>query len=110
MTDLYVSLEPYDAVRLIDDKVSKSISGIKADQYITGDGTNIVAVLVYEKYYYRVSNRLTLTVIIDKVGSRTHIRLVSTGGGQGVLFRFDWGASDSMENSVARALQQYIIY
>lgn len=109
MTEFYVNLEPYQVVNTIDMAMTGKISGRKVDQYITGDGVNTMAVLIYEQYYYRVQNRVTLTVIVDKVGGRTHVRLVSTGGGTGVLLRFDWGASYSMEKSVEIALTPYKI-
>jgi hypothetical protein len=65
--------------------------------------------MVFEKYFYRVSNRLTMTVIIDNFEGRTRVHCVSGGGSQGVFFRFDWGSSDSFARSAYRALQNYII-
>lgn len=109
MTEFYVNLEPYDVVGHIDKTMQGKISGQKIDRYITGEGKNTVAVLVYEQYYQRVQNRLTLTAIVDKVGGKTHVRLVSSGGGTNVFFKFDRGASGSLENSVERALSPYKI-
>lgn len=109
MTEIYVTIEPYEAISIIDRTMQGKISGKKIDQYITTTGESPVAVLIYEQYYARVENRVTLTAIIDKVDGKTHIRLVSTGGGQGMLFKFDWGASMSMENSVLKNLKQYKI-
>lgn len=109
MTEFYVNLEPYDVVSHIDKTMQGKISGQQIDRYITGDGENTVAVLVYEQYYQRVQNRLTLTAIVDKVSGKTHVRLVSSGGGTNVFFKFDWGASGSLENSVERALSLYKI-
>ncbi len=109
MKDIYITLEPYEAISIIDSTMQGKISGQKIDQYITTNGSNTVAVLIYEQYYARVENRLTLTAIIDKVNEKTHVRLISTGGGKNMLFKFDWGASQSMENSIEKALSQYKI-
>ena len=110
MTDFYVSISPQEAMKLIDNAiVGGSITGEKIDEYINdmGNGT-MVAVAVYEKHYYRASNRLTLTVVIDNLRNGTHIHVVGGGGGQG-LFKFDWGASGSFEDTVMDALYKYVV-
>lgn len=110
MTDFYVSISPKEAVKLIDRAIiSGSITGEKIDEYENdmGNGTMVI-VSVYEKHYYRASNRLTLTVVIDNLRNGTHIHVVGGGGGQG-LFKFDWGASGSFEDTVMDALYKYVI-
>lgn len=110
MTDFDVSVSPYEAIDLIDKAViNGSITGQKIDEYVSdmGNGTKLT-VSVYEKHYYRAGNRLTLTVVADNLRGKTHIHVVSGGGGQG-LFRFDWGASGSFEDVVTGTLYQYII-
>lgn len=110
MTDFYVSISPQEAMRLIDNAiVGGSITGEKIDEYVNdmGNGT-MVAVSVYEKHYYRASNRLTLTVVIDNLRNGTHVHVVGGGGGQG-LFKFDWGASGSFEDTVMDALYKYVV-
>lgn len=110
MQDFNVSLSPHEAIQIIDKQiVNGSITGECIDEYVNemGDGT-MVAVVVYEKHYYRAGNRLTLTVVVDNLSGVTHIHTASGGGGEG-FFRFDWGASDSFENCVSDALYEYII-
>ncbi len=110
MTDFYVSITPREAMKIIDNAiVNGSITGEQIDEYINdmGNGT-MVAVMVYEKHYYRAGNRLTLTVVVDNLRNGTHIHTVGSGGGQG-FFKFDWGASGSFEDCVSNALYQYII-
>ena len=108
---IYVSVDPATAANIVSNYiVGRSISGELIDDYVlhhTGGGT--CRVMVFEKYFYRVSNRLTLTVTIDNFEGRTRVHCVSGGGGQGVFFRFDWGSSDSFARSAYRALQDYII-
>lgn len=110
MTDFYVSVSPDEAIDLIDRAIiNGSITGQKIDEYVSdmGNGTKLT-VSVYEKHYYRAGNRLTLTVVADNLRGVTHIHTISGGGGQG-LFRFDWGASGSFEDTVMGALYQYVI-
>ena len=108
---IYVSKDPATAADLISRYiVGGSISGELLDDYVLQHGeSGYCRVMVFEKYYYRVSNRLTLTVAIDNFEGRTSVHCVSGGGGQGVLFRFDWGSSSSFARSAYHALQNYII-
>lgn len=109
MQDFNVSLSPREAMEIIDDAiVNGSFTGVKIDEYVRQPDGRIIAVLVYEKHYYRAGNRLTLTVVVDNLRGATHIHTAGGGGGQG-MFGFDWGASDSFEDCVSNALYRYII-
>jgi hypothetical protein len=57
----------------------------------------------------RTSNRASLTVTIDNLEKNTKVHAASSGAGQGVFLRFDWGAGGSFVNSVEDALEQYRI-
>ena len=106
----FVSLTPAQAAQVIDDAVlNGSITGEKIDDYTqyTPDG-RFFHVAVYEKHYWRASNRLTLTVILDNFMGSTRVHCIGGGGGEG-LFRFDWGASDSFQDTVVKALAAYRI-
>lgn len=105
----YVSIPVREAVRIVDSTiVDGSITGERIDSYMAAGQNGSCAVLVYEKHFWRAGNRLTLTVTIDDLSGRTRVHYVGGGGGEG-LFRFDWGASESFERSVERALEQYHI-
>ncbi len=110
MTDFYVSIYPEEAMELLNRHiVNGSITGELIDKYVnTTDDGKVVIVLVYEKHYYRAGNRLTLTVAIDNLSGKTHVHSAGGGGGQGLL-RFDWGASNSFEDSTYDALYKYMI-
>lgn len=110
MVNLYVSISPKEAAKLINDTITNnSVTGELIDEYVNeiSNDTNVI-VQVYEKHYYRAGNRLTLTVVIDDVSGKTHIHAISGGGGQG-LFRFDGGSSESFEDCIYDAIYQYII-
>ncbi len=68
-----------------------------------------VAILVFEKYYFRAENRASLTVIADNLEGNTSIRVIAAGSSKGMFFNFDWGAADNFAESVRKLLSQYII-
>jgi hypothetical protein len=61
--------------------------------------------LVFEKYYMRSSNRTSLSVMLTQNLDTVYVDAVGSGGGQGALFRFSWGAEASFVSTVARVLQ-----
>lgn len=86
--------------------VDGSLTGEMIDQYQLKKEDCTCIVMVFEKHYYRVANRLTLTVILDDFNGMTKVHMIGGGGGDG-LFRFDWGAADSFQDSVLSALEPY---
>ena len=108
---IYVSKDPATAADLISRYiVGGSISGELLDDYVLQHGeSGYCRVMVFEKYYYRVSNRLTLTGAIDNFESRTRVHCVTGGGGQRVSFRFDCGSSSSFARSAYHTLPGFII-
>lgn len=104
----FVSLDIGSAIAQLDGYiVGGSITGECIDRYDVSSGTGRVAVLVYEKHYYRAGNRLTLTVTLDDLTGRTRVHSASGGGGEG-LFRFDWGAADSFAQAPYQALRKFV--
>jgi len=107
MNSYFVSLDLDSCAKRIHEAVTNSITGELIDHYVVShpEGGRCV-VAVYEKHYYRAGNRLTLTVILDNFTGKTRVHCISGGGGEG-LFRFDWGASQSFEDVVHKALSSY---
>jgi hypothetical protein len=68
-----------------------------------------VAFLVFEKYMMRNSSRISLSVAIENVGGATVVAAAGSGGGENVLFKFDWGAGKNVENLIPEALAAYMI-
>lgn len=105
----FVSLDIYRTSTTIDNAViNGSITGERIDHYQIDAGTGACIVAIYEKYYYRSGNRLTLTVTIDDFPGKTRVHCVAGGGREG-LFRFDWGASKSFSSVAQKALAPYRI-
>ena len=72
--DFNVNLAPQVAMQMIDNGiVNGSLSGERIDYYEVHNTAGYLCITaVYEKFYYRAGNRLTLTVIIDNMRGTTH--------------------------------------
>ena len=101
-----VNLKAMEAIQLI--KRRQSADLIHEEIISCGDG-KLVAVLVFEKYYFRVENRAGLTVVVSNVSGVTVIKSIASGSSRGMIFNFDWGAGDSLANSTSKILKEYII-
>jgi len=110
INDFHVKISLEETVKLLDSAiVGGSITGERIDYHVvSGENGCSCIVVVYEKYYYRAGNRLTLTVSIDNMENKTRVHAVGGGGGEG-LFRFDWGAGENFTNAPADILKNYII-
>ncbi|WP_391206462.1 DUF6054 family protein [Psychrobacillus sp. L4] len=108
--EFYVSLSPKAALDILQGSIVQgSISGAIVDVYERVVGEQQVIVCVLEKYYMRTSNRASLTITLDNLENNTKVHAASSGAGQGVFIRFDWGAGGSFVNSVEKALEEYRI-
>ncbi|XMB85922.1 DUF6054 family protein [Mycoplasmatota bacterium WC44] len=48
--------------------------------------------IVFERYTFRSGNRMTLSIVLCKKDFYVDAHVISSGGGQGMIFNFDWGA------------------
>lgn len=55
--------------------------------------------LVFEKYYMRASNRASLSVMLSESEDGIYADIIGSGGGQGALFSFSWGAEGDFVDS-----------
>lgn len=101
-----ISLMPFDALQLVKDQQSADL--VHEEYNDLGQG-RYIGTLVYEKYYFRTSNRAALIVIIDNISGVTNVRTIGTGSSEGLIFKFDWGASDNFVASVENILGEFII-
>lgn len=65
-----------------------------------------VAVRVYDKYYARNGNRASLSVTVAGDKDNIFISAIGSGGGQGVIFNFSWGAEDDMVAIVQKSIEK----
>ncbi len=95
--DFKVNLSLRDTIDKLDKGIKReSVTGEKIDYYvITGDEDRGAVLLVYEKYYSRVNNRVTLTITVDNLEGTTKVHCIGGGSSQGIFFKNDWGASSN---------------
>ncbi|MDT8337345.1 MAG: DUF6054 family protein [Candidatus Izemoplasmatales bacterium] len=63
-----------------------------------------VYMFVFEKYYYRSANRASLSVLVIGDEEISNIEVISSGAGQGLLFKFSWGADKNFVNGLGKLL------
>ncbi|MHB1485579.1 MAG: DUF6054 family protein [Saccharofermentanales bacterium] len=68
-------------------------------------GSMEFCVMVFEKYYMRAENRVSLTVIVSGTGDDVAVEAIGSGGGRGPLFSFSWGAEDDFVGTVVDVLK-----
>lgn len=105
------NLTPHEVIEMVQQKiVDGSFSGELVDLYDLEINQNSKAyVAVFEKYFYRVKNMITATVVASESEYGTKVHVVSAGGSQGWLMKFDWGASSDFEDAIRSCLESYII-
>jgi hypothetical protein len=106
----FVSLPLQEAAEIIRREVeSESVTGELLDDYELSKEDGSVRILTFEKWFYRVGNRLVLTVTLDDLTGRTRIHVVSGGGGTSVWWKFDWFAGEDFADLPYKAMESYRI-
>lgn len=100
-----VSLSPEEALQIVKERENADLIH---EEYISVIPDKGVGTLIFEKYYFRVKNRVALVVIVDNLSGKTDVRTISTGSSQGIFLNFDWGAANDFSESVKNILQEYI--
>lgn len=103
---VFVSLPLDECVELLRYELTRNSKLIDRWVLSAPDGKNAV-VCVYERYFFRVGNYLTLTVTADNFTGRTRVRCIAAGGGSSVLVNFDRGATDAFESAARDVLRPY---
>ena len=106
--DFKVSISPREAAEVLEKHMDEDVLGEILDAYELQTEQGEVVMRLFEKYYMRSSNRATLTFLASNLDGVTHVHLAAGGGGQGMIFRFDWGAGDFVELA-EDALRQYML-
>jgi NAD kinase len=90
----------YLEVKIADSGISSQlVHKVKRSLY----GSNVY-LLAFEKYYFRNESRTSLSILITENDDEITVDAVSTGGGQGLIFRISWGAEENYVNVVRDAL------
>lgn len=64
-----------------------------------------VDIRVFEKFYYRSSNRASLTIVVSGNDQNTTVTAIGAGGGQGPLFKLSWGTEEDFVSVVREPLR-----
>ena len=67
-------------------------------------GGTLMHIMVFEKYYMRASNRASLTVVVTGDVFSCVVDAISSGGGQGVIFKLSYGAEHDFVSVVEKIL------
>lgn len=111
--EMRVRISPSEAAEIVKGRLSGGLAGVELLDYYTRrtkDGREVV-VRVFERYYMRSANRATLTMVADNLDGDgiTRVRFSAGGGGNSMLFRFDWGAGGSFAAEAKDALAAYAV-
>ncbi|MGI6192699.1 MAG: DUF6054 family protein [Christensenellales bacterium] len=86
---------------------SSGLSCQLVDSIYRSAGPTGIYVMVFEKYYWRANNRASLTVVVSGEGDTVYVDAIGSGGGQGPIFKFSWGAEEDFVGTVGEILSRY---
>lgn len=69
------------------------------------DNTKVL-VMNYEKYYFRVSSYVGLTIVITEFNGAQTAVITGFGGGEGLL-NISWGANNSFASDMVKILKEF---
>ena len=101
--------EAYDRISTV--LTARSLSATEVTSHVTrlpGGGESIVG--IFEKYSFRNSNRMTMTVQCTPTAKdRTEVFFAASGASSGFFGLFDYGAAEDYEARVYAALEEYAV-
>lgn len=104
-----VGITPGEVLELVKKhQADKGAELVYEELHDLGD-SKAIGTLVFQRYYFRASNKAALVVLTDNLKGTTEVRTVSTGSSQSLLFNFDWGAADDFANSTRDILREYLL-
>lgn len=103
---LVVNILPVEVLEKIKDDINADLIHEELHRV---DNRKSIGTLIFEKYFFRVKNRVALIVIADNLSGDTNVRVISTGSSEGLIFNFDWGASDDFVGEVEDILSDNIL-
>jgi hypothetical protein len=106
-----VEILPVDAVTLLlaDAEIKETL--VFQDYKVALGGVTdeqAIAILVFEKYFFRINSSATLTITISNFEGETTVKCISTGNGDGI-FDIGWGAGKSFIKPIRKVLDPHIL-
>ena len=111
MAVCYCSLPPREVFSVIEKGLTERfLSAELITSHVTRPQNGVETVVgVFEKYSWRNSNRMSLTVLCTPYGKGGSEVFYAASGASGGIFGFDWGAAEDFENSVLASIEPYRI-
>lgn len=97
-----------DAVYYLENEIVNSSASsklVKKYMLYAPDGKTC-AIMIFEKYYMRNESRISLTISVDDLAGTTRVCATTSGGGQGALFSFDWGAGKNYIKTISEIVER----
>lgn len=63
-----------------------------------------IALMTFEKYFIRNNSRTSMSVMVTEQNELITVDATASGGSESVLFKFDWGSSNSFISSLHEIL------
>ena len=111
MAVCYCSLPPREVFSVIEKGLTERfLSAELITSHVTRPQNGVQTVVgVFEKYSWRNSNRMTVTVLCSPYGKGGSEVFYAASGASGGIFGFDWGASGEAEEAVRASVEHYLI-
>ncbi len=68
--------------------------------------TNETHLLVFEKYFMRVKNYVSLSIMITAYEGVTEVVAIGSGAGNDAIFSFDWGSEEDVVFSFSKIIEK----
>lgn len=94
------------AAKLHQAVMNSGLSVELAEETRTEHGNMLVLLRVYEKFFYRASNRVSLCIQMIALDNEIVVHAIASGGGQGPIFKMDWGAESDFAYVVVGPLRK----
>ncbi len=94
-------------LEIIKEELPKTALSLECVDEGSIQGDTISYLIVYEKYFMRVKNRISLSIMLSEINQKTQIIAIGLGAGQGPLFKFDWGSEEDFVIDFTRLMEKY---
>lgn len=94
-------------IELIKQKLPKTALSLEFvdEGYIQSDTVSYL--IVFEKYFMRVKNRVSLSIMLSEINHKTEIIAIGSGAGQGAIFSFDWGSEEDFVYDFTQFMESF---
>jgi len=79
---------------------------LKDSQTVQYEDTSI-AMLVFEKYFWRNKSRASLSVLVVAKDQTIKVTAISSGGSLGVFLNISWGAENAFVKMISEIIEPY---